>query len=150
MPSPYTGRVEQQQPQKPPTAPPRDMTQHVTILGAFHIVLGGLGLVIAFVIIVVFGRVAGAISLGAADEPDAWIAIPAVGIVGSVLLVIALTLSLPGIVAGLGLIKHKAWARVLAIVLSVLHLINFPFGTLLSIYGLWVLLSRDTERLFET
>ena len=34
------------------------------------------------------------------------------------------------------------------IVLSALHLINFPFGTLLSIYGLWVLLSKEGEILF--
>jgi hypothetical protein len=36
----------------------------------------------------------------------------------------------------------------LAIVVSALHLINIPFGTALGIYGLWVLLSPEAQRLF--
>ena len=39
-------------------------------------------------------------------------------------------------------------ARILTIVLSVLNLIIIPFGTLLGIYGLWVLLSQNTAPLF--
>ena len=35
------------------------------------------------------------------------------------------------------------------IVLSALHLINIPFGTVLAVYGLWVLLSKETESLFS-
>ena len=44
------------------------------------------------------------------------------------------------IVAGWGLMQRKHWARVLAIVLSFLKLLNFPFGTALGIYTLIVLL----------
>jgi hypothetical protein len=46
------------------------------------------------------------------------------------------------------LITFKPWARVLAIILSALHLLNIPFGTALGIYGLWVLLSNEGERCF--
>ena len=85
----------------------------------------------------------------AGSEPDAWLAVPILGIVGSVLMLIALALSIPGIIGGWGLLKSKSWARILMIVLSALNLINIPIGTLLGIYGLWVLLSRDTELLFR-
>ena len=34
--------------------------------------------------------------------------------------------------------------------LCALNLINFPAGTMLGIYGLWVLLSKETERLFDS
>ena len=34
------------------------------------------------------------------------------------------------------------------IVLSALHLVNIPIGTILGIYGLWVLLSKETDLLF--
>ena len=34
------------------------------------------------------------------------------------------------------------------IVLSALRLIEFPFGTILGAYGLWVLFNKDTEALF--
>ena len=99
-------------------------------------------------ILIVFGGAAG---FAAANEPDAWLAVPILSIIGSVLMLIALTLSVPGIIGELGggLLKRKAWARILMIVLSALNLINIPLGTLLGIYGLWVLLSRDTELLFR-
>lgn len=125
------------------------MERHVTILGAFHIAFGALGLVAALAIVVVFGGVAGLITLGAASDPDALIAVPIVGIVGTILMLAALILSLPGIAAGFGLLYYRPWARLLTVVLSLLHLFNFPFGSALGAYGLWVLLSDETRVLFE-
>lgn len=40
-------------------------------------------------------------------------------------------------------------ARVLMIILSVIHLFSVLVGTALGIYGLWVLLQRQTEPLFR-
>jgi hypothetical protein len=57
-------------------------------------------------------------------------------------------LSLPGLIAGVGLLNLRPWARTLAIVLSALNLLHVPFGTALGIYGLWVLLQEETERIF--
>ena len=42
----------------------------------------------------------------------------------------------------------RPWSRVWGIVLSVLSLFVVPFGTIIGLYGLWVLLSKDSERLF--
>ena len=103
----------------------------------------------ALAILIVFGGMAGAAGFAAGDEPDAWLAVPILSIIGSVLMLIALTLSIPGIIGGWGLLKSKNWARVLMIVLSALHLINIPIGTFLGIYGLWVLLSKETELMFR-
>ncbi len=50
-----------------------------------------------------------------------------------------------GIMAGWGLLEHQPWARMLAIVLGCLNLINAPFGTVLGIYTLWVLLPAESE-----
>jgi hypothetical protein len=124
------------------------MDTHVRILAAFHIAFGLIGLTAAFVLLIIFGGAAGAASFAAADQPEAWVAVPILSIVGSVLIMVALTLSVPGIIGGWGLLKRKSWARILMIVLSALHLINIPFGTILGIYGLWVLLSKETELLF--
>ncbi len=125
------------------------MERHVTILGAFHIAFGALGLVAALAILLVFGGVAGLIGLGAASDPDALIAVPIIGIVGTILMLAALTLSVPGIAAGFGLMYYRPWARMVTVVLSLLHLFNFPFGTALGVYGLWVLLSDEGRLLFE-
>jgi len=59
-----------------------------------------------------------------------------------------LVLSLPGLIAGFGLLTFKPWARILGIVLCAINLINIPFGTIFGAYGLWVLLNKDTERMF--
>ena len=124
------------------------MDTHLRILAAFHVIFGLLGLVGALAILLIFGGGAAAASFATTQDPDAWVALPIIGIVGSVLFLIALTLSIPGIITGWGLLRRKPWARILGIVLSVLHLVNFPFGTLLAIYGLYVLLSKDTLPLF--
>ncbi len=125
------------------------METHVKVLGLLYIVLGAIGLLAAFALLVIVGGVAGIVGATAVpDDPDAWIALPILGIVGTALFFFLVLMSLPGIVAGVGLLKFRSWARLLAIVLSILNLLFFPLGTVLGIYGLWVLLSRDSEPLF--
>jgi len=51
-----------------------------------------------------------------------------------------------GLAAGWGLLQRESWARMLAIVLGVLNLLDPPFGTSVGIYTLWVLLPGDSER----
>jgi len=51
-----------------------------------------------------------------------------------------------GAIAGWGLLDRQAWARMLTIVLACFALLLFmPFGTLLGIYTLWVLLPAQSE-----
>ena len=59
----------------------------------------------------------------------------------------------PGIVAdfvaGLGLLKYKAWARILAIILGVITLIVFPIGTVVGVYTLVIMLNKETVALLK-
>ncbi len=64
------------------------------------------------------------------------------GVIAMVLCGFLAVLALPSIVAGWALFAGKSWARPLALVLAILHLPNFPFGTALGAYTLWVLLSE--------
>jgi hypothetical protein len=50
-----------------------------------------------------------------------------------------------GLLAGWGLLQGQPWARILAIVLGFLSLLDIPFGTALGIYTLWVLLPAQSE-----
>jgi hypothetical protein len=126
------------------------MRDHVRILAYLHIVLGALGLVAALIVLLVFGGVAGIVGAANPNDMDVWhIAIPVVGIVGVVIVSLLLLLSIPGIILGLGLLKLRPWARVLGIVMSALDLLHIPIGTALGIYGLWVLLQPETERLLS-
>jgi len=124
------------------------MEQHVKILGILHIVFGSLGIMLALGMLVLFGGIAGLI--GATDySGDARISVPLLGGIGAFIFFVLLVLSLPGLIAGIGLLQFRSWARILTIVISVLDLIHVPFGTALGIYGLWVLLSQGSERLFR-
>ena len=121
------------------------MATHVKVLAWLYIVFGVIGSLIGFGMMALLGVIGVA---GAASEPDAWVALPILGITGAALGIFMLALSLPGIIAGMGLLKFRPWARILTIVLSALNLLNFPFGTILGVYGLWVMLSDEGSRLF--
>jgi hypothetical protein len=54
-----------------------------------------------------------------------------------------------GFAAGWGLLQREPWARVLALILAFLGLINVPFGTALGVYTLWVLLPAQSEEEYE-
>ena len=125
------------------------MDLHVKVLAAFYLIFGVLGILGSFMVLLSFGGAAGIISMAAPNDADALLAVPIVGLIGGILVMLIFTLSVPVIIAGIGLLKRHPWARILTIVLSVLNLINIPFGTLLGIYGLWVLLSREIGPLFD-
>ena len=116
------------------------MRQHVPILGwcfiVYHAILALIGICIG---VVVAG--AGAIS----GEREAMLITGTVGVFVAGLLIV---LSLPGIICGLGILKFRPWARILAIILGVLHLLSFPFGTALGVYTLVVMMNAEVATLF--
>ncbi len=124
------------------------MDTHVKILGILHIVFGAMGLLAGLFVMALFGGVAGLVgAFGHGGE--SLIAIPILGGIGALVLLVTMVLSLPGLIAGIGLMRFRGWARILTIILSAINLLNFPFGTALGVYGLWVLLSVEGTRLFN-
>ena len=55
------------------------------------------------------------------------------------------------ILAGIGLLKYREWARILAIILGILNLFALPLilPFLLGIYTLWGMFNEETKQLFE-
>jgi hypothetical protein len=117
------------------------MRDHVRILGWCFIVYSSIIVLVGLCIgaIVLFG---GAIS---GDQQALFIT----GAVGAGIAGLLIVISLPGMLAGIGLLKLRPWARIVAIIVGVLHILSFPFGTALGIYTLWVLLNAETEALFR-
>ena len=125
------------------------MRDHVRILAYLHIGFGALGMLGAVIVLFVFGGIAGVVGASNPGDPQAWhVAMPIIGVIGAAICAIVLLLSLPGIIAGFGLLRFRPWARLLTIILSALHLPGVPFGTALGVYGFWVLLKPETERMF--
>jgi hypothetical protein len=124
------------------------MQTHVKILGVLYLVVSAFFLLMALFLLLVVGGTAGIVG-ATADPEDAAIAIPILGFAGTALAMFLGVFSLPGLATGYGLLTFRPWARVVGVVLSAVSLINLPVGTALGVYGLWVLLSKDTEHLFE-
>jgi hypothetical protein len=116
------------------------MNQHVTAVGVLSILFGALE---ALAGLIVFGVVTGAGALS--GEREAFLITGAIGtIVGGALVL----LSLPSIIGGIGVLKRRNWGRILIIVVAVISLLNFPFGTAYGAYALWALLNEQTRALF--
>ncbi len=123
------------------------MDTHIKALAVLQIVLGALGVLGAFFVFLVFGGAAGLVG-ASAEAREALIAIPILGLAGGLLALFILVLSVPGIIAGLGLLRLRPWARVLTLILCAFNLLNVPLGTVIGVYGLWVLLSNEGAALF--
>jgi hypothetical protein len=67
----------------------------------------------------------------------------------TVIAVFVLAKAACGFIAGWGLLQREPWARNVALVLGFLSLFNIPFGTVVGIYTLWVLLPSQSAREYE-
>jgi hypothetical protein len=124
------------------------MDTHVRVLGVLYTALGALGLMFAAFLLIGLGGAAGLIT-ASADPDEAALAVPILSLVGTALIGFLVALSLPAVITGIGLLYFKPWARITGIVLSAIALLGFPWITIIGIYGLWVLFSKDTERFFS-
>jgi len=71
---------------------------------------------------------------------------------GPLFLAIALTfISIPLAILsiGVGLLRYRDWARILAVIVAAFLLIAIPFGTAIGIYAFWVLLSVEGSRSYK-
>jgi hypothetical protein len=117
------------------------LESHLTIVAILHIGLGALGLLAAAIVFVVLFGV-GAIS----GDQQAFGILAFIGIgVGAFLGI----LSLPGVLGGIGLLRHQSWARYLVLVLSVFQLFNVPIGTAVGVYSIWILAQDEATALFS-
>jgi hypothetical protein len=118
-----------------------DLDKHVKILGWLHLVMSCFFLLVG-VVVVAFLLFGGILS----NDPEALGIMTVVAVfVGGLLLV----LGLPGIAAGFGLLKRKNWGRILAIIVGLLSIANFPLGTALGVYTTYILLQDTAPAYFE-
>ncbi len=117
-----------------------NMAQHVKLVAIFNITFGAIFAFIGVMALIFFAGIG-----IASGDPEA---IPVLGVIGTVGFIFMLGLGLPGILGGIGLLKHQEWARILVIALSCLDLFAVPIGTALSIYTFWVLFNDETIKLF--
>lgn len=122
------------------------MEQHVKVVAVIDFVWGGIILMSIIMGISAFIFLA----LGLVEGGDE--AGPALLALVPLLVLILFWLVVLGcawIIAGIGLLKLRPWARILQIVLAIFSLLWFPVGTAFGIYALWVLLSAEGAAVFS-
>ncbi len=117
------------------------MEQHITILGVLHIAYGALGILIAMI---VFMAVVGGGMLSGDTE-----AMAITSLVGTSIATFLIVPSLPGLIGGLGIFRYRQWARITLLVVGFINLLIVPFGTILGIYTIWVLMNIEVKDMFE-
>lgn len=118
----------------------RQMQSHVTILGWLHIAGSALFVLLGLIGFVFF------VGIGILSrDPEAAAILSFMGLMGVILFTV---LGLPGVLAGIGLLRRKAWGRILALIVGFFNLFNVPIGTALGAYTFFVLLQQSAADYF--
>jgi hypothetical protein len=122
------------------------MDKHLIVLGALFLGLGIMGLIGMTVVFVIFSIGSAALGTAAVQEGDipAFLSALPIGLGLFICLMIAVG-TVPSLIAGIGLLQKRRWARVWALVAGILNLPGFPIGTCVGIYAIWVFLQDETE-----
>ncbi len=117
------------------------MHNHIKVLAILFIAMGVIGTImgLGFMAMMLIGPVV-------EGDPKAFLIVGGIGAVFATLIMVT---TVPGLFVGYGLLKRFHWARIVAIIFAVFSLINFPVGTALGVYALWVLLKPETVLLFS-
>lgn len=116
------------------------MAKHINTVAALQIGLCIFNLLMVLTLYTILKLVGGFI-----DDPAVGMILTVIAnILGTVLAL----LSIPGIIAAIGLYRRKEWGRILMLIVSVISIFNFPFGTAIGIYSIWVLIQPDTVAAF--
>jgi hypothetical protein len=119
---------------------------HVRLVGILWMAYSALHVVAGVLIIVaytLFGHII-RIPNGPPPEVTVWLR-PLLSLIGWLILAKAAA----GFIAGWGLLQRQEWARIFALVVGFIALLNVPLGTALGIYTLWVLLPSQSDEEYK-
>ncbi|MCP3169132.1 hypothetical protein [Myxococcus qinghaiensis] len=123
-----------------------DLDNHRRILGIGFIAINALT-VLAGIVLAIFFAFGGLMMVS--EEAQARDRV-AYFLIGGGLSACVLAFGLPGVIAGIGLLKRRRWSRVLALVLGIIGLFNFPLGTCLGIYAIWFYAQEGSDRVLAS
>lgn len=109
------------------------MGKHFRILGILYVAMGAISILATmYFAYALYGTGVGSF------EPDVQRVLTGGGY-GGILLILLALVSIGTLLTGYALLKMHKFARTLARVFAILGLLDFPLGTMLGVYTLWVL-----------
>lgn len=134
------------------TLPEARMAKHVQLVAILTIVYRSLLILLAIILVLFSGWLMQFLQEMAWRHGHSEIPPHVVEILPLILCGVAVVLvlfSIVGIIAAVGLLRYREWARIVTLILSFLNLFHFPVGTALGVYGIWVLMKDETMKLFN-
>jgi hypothetical protein len=122
----------------------QDLHTHVQILGWLRIIGAALMAVIGVILLIFLAGLGMFSSAASGEAAPFWVLTMVAIFVGGLMVVLAL----PALLAGIGLLRRKEWGRILALIVGVFDLLNFPIGTLIAVYSFYVLLQNSATPYF--
>jgi hypothetical protein len=107
------------------------IAQHVTVLGWLYVASGLIGFVATCLFMFLFTGLG-----AAANDRQGTPVLLTIGLMVGGFVALA---ALPALLAGIGLLRRRAWGRILALIVGLFQLPGFPIGTALGLYTFWVL-----------
>jgi hypothetical protein len=118
------------------------MKKHVTFVAALHIGFSIIGIFGAFALFFIF-RFAGSF------VEDVDVANYVLHFIGIFLPFVIISVSIFGLLGGIGLLGYRKWARIIILIVSAADCVNIPLGTLVGIYSIWTLMQDESVKLFN-
>jgi hypothetical protein len=122
------------------------------LLGLFFWLFTGLNVVVVVLFAVFFTVFFGAVIANAphkTNDPPLELLMAFFTVIFAIVIITTVLFSVPKVIAGYGLRKHKPWARTWAIVASIMCCLSFPIGTAIGVFGLVFLFSDEGKKYFE-
>ncbi len=113
------------------------MDQHKKVLGIIYIATACLQ-IMAFLLLSAFFSTILSVAMKAVSPDDAWILDLVFNILKFIPWLVIIFISLPSLIAGIGLLYQQQWAMILALILGCLKLFSFPIGTAVGVYAIWI------------
>jgi hypothetical protein len=110
---------------------------HKKILGILYVISATLTIT-AMVLLRAILSIIFSFALDKADPDDRAVIDMILSLVQFLPYLIVIFISLPTLIAGIGLLTRQGWALLLALIMGCLKLFSFPIGTAIGVYAIWI------------
>lgn len=124
------------------------LQEQIRAVGKIFIGFGIFGAVASTGILVAFGGPSGLVAFDAEAKHNDLTTIPIERLIAAAYVAFSLVMAIPLIAVGRGILRWQQWAHTGGILTAAASVLLFPFGTVIGVYALWVMLLPETEPLF--
>ena len=113
------------------------LDSHKKVLGILYVISAVLSM-LGMLILNVFLSVIFSFAFREVDPEDRRIVEMVLSLVQYLPYIVIIVISIPTLIAGIGLLTRQSWAVLFAMIMGCFKLFSFPVGTALGVYAIWI------------